>query len=334
MAVRSSTINWGDIVASTLEGRSSGLADNITGNTALLDRLKKRGKVKPYNGGRTIVENLEYAFNDSFQFYSGYELLNTSPNEVFTAAEFPIKQASIAVSISGLELRMNRGDAEVFDLLEGRIANAERSALHYFNQSVYGDGTGFGGKAIQGLEALVSKTPQVGTVGGIDAAQHPFWRNVAINASDDPKGAVTEDNIVAYMNQMSIALTRGTESPDLILYGNDYFQKYLEAIQDKQRITSTGDSEAGAGFTTLKYFGGGKAADVVLDGGRDGALGEKTGYFLNTEFLRLRVDPERNWNVVGGDRQNTNQDAIVKLMLWAGALTVTNRAAQGVLFED
>jgi hypothetical protein len=38
---------------------------------------------------------------------SGYEMLNISPSDVFTAAEYPIRQIAVAVSISGLEQLQN-----------------------------------------------------------------------------------------------------------------------------------------------------------------------------------------------------------------------------------
>ena len=91
------TIDWGDVVTTTLEGRSRKLADNITNNNALLERLRKKGKEKTFSGGREIMQELRYAQNQSFMWYSGYENLNISLNDTMTAARFPIKQASIAV---------------------------------------------------------------------------------------------------------------------------------------------------------------------------------------------------------------------------------------------
>src|SRR5438067_1896145 len=93
----SSTLN--EIVTTTLRNRTGHLADNISYNNALLLRLKKRGKVKPVSGGRTIVQELEYAQNGTFKRYSGYEAVNISPSDVFTGAEFNYAQAAVAVSI-------------------------------------------------------------------------------------------------------------------------------------------------------------------------------------------------------------------------------------------
>jgi hypothetical protein len=45
--------------------------------------------------------------NQTYIWYSGYQTLNIAPSQVFTAAEFPIRQSAVAVSISGLEELQN-----------------------------------------------------------------------------------------------------------------------------------------------------------------------------------------------------------------------------------
>lgn len=56
-----------EIITTTLRNRSGVIADNMSKNNALLFRLSKRGKIKPLSGGRTIVRELTYAENSTFQ---------------------------------------------------------------------------------------------------------------------------------------------------------------------------------------------------------------------------------------------------------------------------
>lgn len=333
-------INIGELLSTTMPEYGRNVADNVTGSTALTKKLREKGRIKPWNGGVDIREPLMYAFNNTFMWYTGYEFLNVTPNEVIQSSVFPVKQASISVSVSGREQRQNRGAAEIIDLVEARMDNARLSAEHYFNQSVYSDGTAYGGKAIQGLLALVPNTPTTGTVGQINAADNPWWRNVAIDAASYTRadgtalGPIDETNIQQYFNEMMIQTTKGNSRPDLVIVDEILWTYYLESLQALQRITNNGDDSAGWGFPRLKYYGGGGSTDVVLDGGRGGAaIPAKTGYFLNTDFLTLREDPGRRFTMVGGDRMNTNQDAISRLLLWMGGLTTSNRSAQGVLFD-
>ena len=93
----------------------------------------------------------------------------------------------------------------------------------------------------------------------------------------------------------------------------------------RSRLVS--DSEAQAGFSSLKYM----TADVVLDGGFGGAAPSNTMYFLNTNYLFFRPHADRNFSPLGDERFAVNQDAMVKLIGFAGNMTTSNRSLQGYL---
>jgi hypothetical protein len=187
--------NLSEIVTTTLRNRSGKLADNVTNNNALLNRLNKKGNVKPVDGGRSIVQELDYQENGTFKRYSGYETLDISPSEVFSAAEFDWKQGAVSVSISGLEELQNSGSERVIDLLESRIKNAERTMANNVSGDLYSDGTASGGKQIGGLQHIIADAPSTGTVGGINRATYSFWRNFSFDATTDGGGAATSSNI-------------------------------------------------------------------------------------------------------------------------------------------
>lgn len=319
--------NLSEIVTTTLRNRTGKLADNVTKNSALLMRLKRRGKVKPVSGGRTIVQELEYAENGTFRRYSGYELLNVAPSTVFTAAEFNYAQAAVAVSISGLEQLQNSGENALIDLLESRIGNAERTLVNNIALDCYSDGTADGGKQIGGLALIVDTTPATGTVGGIDAATWSFWRNVAFDATTDGGAAATAANIQSYMNRVYLQLVRGPDKPDLIVADNNYYRLYLESLQAIQRVTT--DEMASAGFESLKYMG----SDVVLDGGYGGGATTNRMFFLNTNYIYFRPHSDRNFAPLGDERMAVNQDAMVKIIGFAGNMTCANRFLNGVLAD-
>lgn len=317
--------NLSEIVTTTLRSRTGKLADNVSKNTALLARLRQRGKKKPVTGGSAILQELQYAENGTFQYYSGYESLNISPSDVISSATYDFKQASVAVTMSGLEQIQNAGPERIIDLLEARIDNAEKTMMNNISIGVYSDGSGSGGKQIGGLQLLVATTP-TNIVGGINAAAFPFWQNIAYSASTTGGSAASAANIQSYMNAVWVQLVRNTDKPDLIVADNNYWSFYLNSLQAIQRITTS--SEATAGFDSLKYM----TADVVLDGGVGGAAPTNTMYFLNTDYLFYRPSRERDMFVPEDDRVPINQDAIVKMILWAGNMTVSNRRLQGVLY--
>ena len=110
-------VTAGEIVATTLRNRTGKAADNVTANTALLMRLRKRGNMKPVDGGRTIMQEIEYAENGTYKRYSGYEALDIAPSDVFTFAEYNYAQAAVAISMSGLEMIQNAGEEQMIDLI-------------------------------------------------------------------------------------------------------------------------------------------------------------------------------------------------------------------------
>jgi hypothetical protein len=316
-----------EIVTTTLRNRSGKLQDNVSKNNALLNRLKKKGKVKTVSGGRTIVQEMEYAENGTFKRYSGYESLNISPSDVFTAAEYNYAQAAVAISMSGLEMLQNSGENAIIDLLESRIANGERTMTNNIALDCYSDGTADGGRQMGGLQLLISTTPTTGTVGGIDRSTTigSFWRNQKFSGTTDGGAAVTSANILTYMNRLYLKLVRGADAPDLIVADNNFYRLYLESLQSNQRFAS--DEMAQAGFQSIKYMG----SDVVLDGGFGGGAPVNSMYMLNTDYLYFRPHVDRYFTPLGDERFAVNQDAMVKLVGFAGNMTMSNAFLQGVL---
>lgn len=59
--------NFDEAVTTAIKNRSRKLADNVSDNNALLMRLKEKGNQKPFGGGTTIVQELEYAENGTYK---------------------------------------------------------------------------------------------------------------------------------------------------------------------------------------------------------------------------------------------------------------------------
>lgn len=327
MAMTNPSTTLTEIVTTTLRNRTGQLADNVSKNNALLFRLKQKGKIKMVSGGRTIVQEIEYAENGTYKRYSGYEQLNIAPSDVFTGAEYNYAQAAVAISISGLEMLQNSGEEAILDLLESRIANGEKTITNNVALDCYSNGTADGGRQIGGLQLLVSTTPSSGVVGGIDPSTTAgaFWQNIAFSSATTGGAAATAANIQSYMNRVYVQLVRGADRPDLIVADNNYWRLYLESLQSIQRIASSELAEAG--FDSLKYMN----SDVVLDGGYGGGAPTNTMYFLDTDYIYFRPHTDRFFTPLGDDRFAVNQDAMVKLIGFAGNMTVSNRRLQGIL---
>lgn len=318
--------NLTEIVTTTLRRRSKTLADNISQHNALLSRLRSKGNSSLVPGGRTIVEELEYAENATFQYYSGYEILDVSPSDVISAAEFNWKQAAVNVTASGLETRIqNAGPEQIINLLESRIKNAEKTMANQISVGVYSDGTGSGGKQIGGLQSIVGDAG-TGTVGGINSTTFTFWKNQTSGdvASIDSSAVLLD----AEMKNMWLETTRGTDGVDIIVSDQTLYKVFWDNLTDRQRITDA--SEGIQGFQTLKFV----TADVVMDGGpnpHNSGIPATHMYFLNSDYLKFKVHSATNF-VPFERREPVNQDALVVPILFAGNLTCSNRSLQGVVY--
>ena len=340
MAFANSSIT--DIIATTIQNRSGELADDVTNNNAILRKLNAKGNVRPFGGGNVILEEIMYVDSSTINAnsYSGFEVINITPNSPISAAQFSITQYAAAITMSGLEMLQNSSKEQIIDLLEGRQKVAEAQLKNRIDYDIYQDGSGNSSKNLVGLAAAVPDTPTSGTYGGISRSSFPFWQSVSYSGTTNGGAAVSSANIQAYMTALAIRLVRGSDKPDLWVGDNTYYQYYVNSMQAIQRVTSDGGGSAGAGFASLKFYGGGMAADVVLGGGVNGDVdtsGNNGGatsahmWALNTDYIFFRPHRDRNFVPIGGERQSVNQDAIVKLIGWAGNMTCSNSSLQGVL---
>jgi hypothetical protein len=335
--------SYSDILATTIESRSRELADNVTNNNATLAKLRERGNVRTVSGGSVILEEIMYtdAATQNVNSYSGYETLNIQPNSPISAAQLNMKQYAAAVTMSGLEMLQNSGKEQMIDLMEGRLKVAEGQLLNRISTDIYGDGTGNGGKNLDGLALIISNAPTSGTYAGINRATWSFWQNQRFRCTTTGGAAVSATNIQNYLNRSTALAVRNSDSPDLYVMDNTMWSFFTASMQAIQRVTN--EKMAGLGFASMKYYGGGVAADVVLDGGvsgnagvanaSSGAIAGPLVYLINTKYLHFRPHRDRNFVPIGGERQSVNQDAIVKLIGWAGNLTCSSPRLQ-VLMDN
>ena len=323
MTIPNSTFT--EVLSTTLRDFQNDFADNVTNKNALLTAMKDVGGIKLKTGGESIQQQLAYAENSTFQYYSGYETLDVSASDTLTSASYDWKQAVVNITISGLERRQNSGEAQIIDLITSRTKVAMMTMANNINVGLYSDGTGSSGKQIGGLQLIVADDPTTGTVGSIDAATQTFWRNVAYDATTDGGAAASSSNIIKYMNTVYNQLTRGTDKPNLIVADQNYYNFYQQALQSIQRVNVNEGAVAkmaSSGFAALDYLG----VPVVLDND----IPTNHMYFLNTNYLEFCAHENANFTPGEMDKP-INQDAMVMPILFMGNLTCSKRSLQGVL---
>lgn len=312
-----------EIVTTTFRNHGSEIADNVSLHNALYRKMKSGGRTRTESGGYSIVENLEYASNGTYQRYSSFDVLNVAQSDVFTAAEFNWRQIAINVVSSGYEMAVNNGKERIANLAKKRIRNAIHTFGNNFSSDLYSDGTL--PNQISGLQAMVADAG-TGTVGGINSSTWGFWQNVVQSAAAPLQGggAITPSaaTIESLMLPLFMRLTRGADKPNLIVSSDDYFTFFELSQTSLKRYVKV--DEADAGFMEMSY----KGVPVFFDG--VSGMSAAHMYFLNTKYLSLVVHSDRNL-VPLDEAKPYNQDAVVVPMVWMGNMTTSNRSLQGVM---
>lgn len=305
-------LNYDSLTATTRKYYIRTLADNVFNDMPTLRYFTRRAKSAP--GGEKLVQPLIYAKNTARGSFHKYDVLDVTPTDEFTAAEFEWKQLYVTVTISDLEEAQNRGDLAVLNLLESKMEVARMSLQDMFSEQLWGDGTGNGGKDLTGIQAAVDDGTNVSTYGGIDRTTYTWWKSQYQDANNN---VLT----LSMVNSMITRCTDGTERPDLIVTTPALWDKLWELLQAQQRYDAV--QVADTGFDKIKFRG----IDVIFDR----YCPEDSMWFFNTKHIGLRPHVDYKNFRDSGWKKPINQAAAVMQIFWLGNLTSSNCRRQGVI---
>lgn len=328
--------HYQQVLSMALEDRSSGYQDLVSNSNALLNVLKRKGLWKTYSGPR-IRETLQIAKPDG-QWYSGYDFLENPPIELFNDAYFTPKMVAVPISLTLEEILNNEGSAQIMDTLESYMDAAERSLADVMDVALHSDGTANGGKQLGGLGVAVPIVTNTGTYGGIDRATYPIWRTTTYDANSAFPTIGTQVNaatIRPMLTQIFMRRTRGRQGADLLVMSPEHYAAYDAATVAIQRVTREGGLGS-FGFTAMEYVGAGRRVEIVMEGGIGSNMPANTTYGLDTDSLRIRYNPNRNFDkLFDGDGQKPiNQDALAQFIGWMGELTQVNPLFHWRLYDS
>lgn len=315
--------NLEEAVTTTLFDQSDAIGDEITQHHPVLSALDEEGNIRKISGGYEIRKVVMY--NDDAQggFFSGYQSFNLNSIDDFTAFRFAIKQCYEPVAISGRERRANRDEAQLLDLVEGKIKAAIQRLKNTVSTSLRGDGTGFGGLEFDGLKKAISTSPSSGTYGQIDRSANSWARNLAINTT------MSALNVQETVSDAISQITRGDEMPTLGIMDRTawkYLHSSLTAIQRIQAPTK----KAQGGFRLLNYDG----VDFVFDGGYGSSVLETNSCrLLNTKYWTMEQVRGADFKPLENQMARPiDQDAYFTVILLEGNLCCSAPALQAVIY--
>ena len=324
------------ILSMAVEDRSSSYEDLVSNNNALLAVMRRKGLWQTYSGPR-IRQTLQIG-KQVAQWYSGYDQLLNPAIDLFNDAFFDPKMVVVPIVLSMQEILNNQGENQLEDVLDAYMEAAERALEDAMDAGLYGDGTANGGKQITGLATAVPIVPTTGTYGGIDRATATIWQTKTFDAHTYSAAIGTQVNattIRPLLNAVMTKQSRNRNYADLLVMSPEHYAAYdaaTVAIQRQQGETSLGK----LGFTALEYIGGGKRAEIVLDGGIGSNMPANTTFGLNTDSFRLRYHPSRNFDKLfeGEGQMPIDKDAIAQFIGWMGELTMVNPLFNWRLYDS
>jgi|ETNvirnome_2_300_1030623.scaffolds.fasta_scaffold00134_18 hypothetical protein len=307
--------NFDSLISTTLQNHASNLEDNVFNPLPLFNWLSKKGNVKTLGGGRTIVKPIIEAKNTTAGEYASYSLLDTTPQDEFTSAEYNIRQYSVSIAINGLEEFQNSSEWEIINLLEGKIKNAEMSLRDVLNTDAFASQSG---NKIEGLQNLVNDAG-TGTVGNINSSTNTYWQN----QKQQSVGSFASNGVDKMRAGYNSALY-GSSRPDVIFTTEAVFGYYEKTMASNERyLTVTGPDGTGKlSFPHLAF----KATPVLFDR----ACPSGTMYLLNSNHLFFEMGKGKDFVTTPFVRPE-NQDAKVAQILVYGNLVVDSRRTHCVL---
>ena len=304
--------DFNQILSTTLKNYIPKLTDNIFSARPLFYALTNGQTIRRISGGAKIVVPIIYGTNSTAASYEGSDTIATTAQTGISAAEYDWKQYAVTITINGIEEGKNNGEAEIIDLLEGKIMQAEETVIENMNTMFWGDGTGNSNKDWIGLDLIVTKPNTA--LGGIDPTDsgNSWWAST----ETDEGGALALVTMANTYNTVSV----GNDQPTILIGTQAVYESYEALLQPQLRYSDA--NTADAGFQNLLY----KGAPVTFDGAcTSGEL-----MFLNTKYLRL-VAHSDVWFKPTPFVRPTNQDARYAQILSYGNLTCSNRARQGYM---
>lgn len=308
------------LLSASMAMRKAGITELVFNNNPITALIKERGNVRSFYGPE-IRHHLQIN-KQTGGYFTGYDKLRNSPIELFNDAYFTPTNAYVPISFNGTELLVNRGRAQIIDLMEEYQNSAVGSMQDLMEVGINSDGTGANGRQIVGLAAALPVVTNTGVYGGIDRATHAIWRTSTFSAATDfpTIGTVVDSTTIRpiYENIL-LQRSKGNKAADLLIASTEHFQAFSQSLVAHQRITHQGRM-ARLGFPALEFAGAGFSAEVIPAAGIRSSMPANTTYGLRGADLYLYQHPDRNMDMLfpGDGAMPINQDAIANYLVWFG----------------
>jgi hypothetical protein len=275
------------------------------------------GRKKLMPARQYAVEAVRKAYNTNFAWSYGDTARTFNKRDTAENAQFPWRVALDGMYIpwdnlfaAGIrvdpdpaskgKLKLEANEKVIlFNLLTEHMEALELGFIEKLDIELHRDGTS-STDAVVGLDALISRTPAVGTVGGLDASTRSYWRNYFA-------GAIATGSLLQTMETAWQSCIRNGGAPDFIMAGTTFCNVYRTLLTLTQNTDAgkpkTIDAGVGRGAETGLFY---KGVPIVwspvfsvldtLEAPAAANLWEKRCYFINSKHLKYEDDGMEVYN--------------------------------------
>jgi|SRR6185295_16681398 len=325
------------------------IVDTVLASNVLC--LKLLGNPIPWRG-TTYVQPIQTSASTAGGSFNPYDTFSTQRQNLTNIMSFSPKAYYQSVTLSNLEIAVNKGQEGVINVIESQMEMAKNSMADGIGTIFYSDGTGNGGADFSGLKAAVDDGTVTATYGGLLRSTY-----TTIKAN---RTASVGNLTLSGMGTMYNSCKVGTDRPDLIVTTETVWNYYESLTQPTvvtnvdgyRQVTMDGSAQNRSalkgeiGFDALFYRGAPIVADEKCSSGYM--------YFLNMNYLKWVSLPHPENTMVGSGsnviegvyseaghevpvfswtdwKRPTNQDARTGQFILYGELINKNPNRSGVL---
>lgn len=322
-------INYRQVLSTSMAYRLPGIQDLVFNSNPVTAELRKRGRFKRFDGPEIRASLMIDKFDG--QWIAGYDKFDIQAKEIVNDAVFTPKTLVVPFSLTGQEIRANRGNrTRIHNLLATYMENVEDSAKDLWEISLHSDGTTAAGREMIGFGGALPIIPTSGVYGGIDRATHAIWRTSTFDAATDftAQGITGWDSTTAraIIERVTALRSKGNRYPGLWIMDLNSYQALSAGMVAIQRIVKSDGGSATYGYNALEVATPAGNVDVVCATGVGTVMPANTAYALDLQALSVFERPGASWDLLfsGEGMQPINQDAIAQGIMWEGELVLEN----------
>lgn len=316
---------YDSLLTTTLRNLKGPIQDNIFNSMPTLKYFKRADALEKRDGGHEIAKQVLYGRNTTIKAMSGYEVLDTSPQEGHTIARYPWKEYGGTISISQAEKWKNTGDAAIGSLLEAKVFQAQETLRDSLTTDLFTDATSDPAKRLTPFPLLIDNGA-TSTVGGLSGTTYTWWQNYQTDV-----GAFATNLLNLMITGYNTCSRGGSDFPNVIIGSQgavEYFERLAVQTGNYVRLVRNDNATLELGFEVMKF----KSADIFFDSGlaTDVPVTGDTLFFVNTKYTKCVV--HTHGAIETSDfRPSINQMASVAQVSFFGNFVTWNRRKNGIL---